>query len=50
MIDEDYTYYHGNADSYDVVATDINNKGYNINYENWMEREVDSNGHKKDLQ
>ena len=50
MLDEAYTYYHGNADSYDLAATDIDNKGYTIIYDDWMEREVDSNGHKKDLQ
>ena len=41
MLDEAFTYYHGDVSHYDLVGYETD-KGYAVEYDDWMEREVDS--------
>lgn len=41
ILDEGFTYYHGDAGHYDLVGYTTED-GYSVEYDDWMEHEVDS--------
>jgi hypothetical protein len=41
ILDEAFSYYHGDSGLYDLVGYDTED-GYSVEYDDWMEREVNT--------